>query len=403
MGKWRYVGFTRDGTKQVGELVAKNEREARTRLRQKGIRAKQLTPPSILETDLSEWMIAKGLSKPFGNKELSHFTKQMSIMVSAGVPLMETLEILFKSQRHPIFKKTIKHIANDISEGQTMAEAMTKHSGFNKLYCSLVKAGETGGILDSILIKIAEQMDKQQKLKSKIKGAMMYPSIVVCVGVLVIWGMMVFVVPQFVTIIKDSGKEVPFITQLVIDISDFLKKYLVLTIALAAVAFFVLKSYISTKEGKKVFDHFIMKVPLVGGMVIKGNLASFTNTLSTMLGSGISLIDSMEVCIDTIDNTVMGKDLDISKNRVMEGATLTDSFKRISYFPDMVTQMLRVGEQTGKIDDMLKRISSIFEDEVSELLEDMTKLVEPIIIVFLGVGVGGIMIAMYLPIFVSAE
>ena len=403
MGKWRYIGFTRDGSKQVGELIAKNEREARSLLRQKGIRARKLTPPSILETDLNEWMVAHGLGKPFGTKELSHFTKQMSIMVSAGVPLMQTLEILFKSQRHPVFKRTIKSIANDISEGKTMAEAMVKHSGFNKLYCSLVKAGETGGILDTILTKISEQMDKNQKLKSKVKGAMMYPSIVVIVGVLVIWAMMVFVVPQFVSIIKDSGKEVPGITQLVIDISDFLKKYLVLTIALAVIGFFMLRAYVNTKEGKKVFDRIIMKVPLVGGLVIKGNLASFTNTLSTMLGSGIALIDSMEVCIDTIDNTIMGRDLETSKNKVMEGATLTDAFKRISYFPDMVTQMLRVGEQTGKIDDMLKRISSIFEDEVTEILEDMTKMVEPIIIVFLGVGVGGIMIAMYLPIFVSAE
>ena len=284
-----------------------------------------------------------------------------------------------------------------------MAEAMTKHNGFNKLYCSLVKAGETGGILDTILNKISEQMDKNQRLKSKVKGAMMYPTIVVVVGVLVIWAMMVFVVPQFVSIIRDSGKEVPGITQFVIDVSNFLKKYLVLTIALAIVGFFMLRAYVNTKEGKKMFDRVMLKIPLLSGLLIKGNLASFTNTLSTMLGSGIALIDSMEVCIDTIDNTVMGKDLEVSKKKVMEGATLTDAFKRISYFPDMVTQMIRVGEQTGKIDDMLKRISIIFEDEVSEILEDMTKMVEPIIIVFLGVGVGGIMIAMYLPIFVSAE
>ena len=403
MGNWRYVGFSRDGVKQVGSLNAKNEREARRILRQKGIRAKRLTPPSMLETDLSEWMVSKGLSKPFGVKELSHFTKQMSIMISAGVPLMETLEILFKSQRHPVLKRVIRSIANDISGGKTMAEAMVKQSGFNKLYCSLVKAGETGGILDIILTKISEQMDNQQKLKSKVKGAMMYPTIVVVVGVGVIWAMMVFVVPQFVSIIKDSGKDVPFITQLVIDISDFLKKYLVMTVGLAAVTFFILRAYINTKDGKKIFDQVVIKLPLLGGLLIKGNLASFTNTLSTMLGSGIALIDSLEVCIDTVDNTVIANDLEIAKKRVMEGATLTDSFKRITYFPDMVTQMLRVGEQTGKIDDMLKRISTIFEDEVTELLEDMTKLVEPIIIVFLGVGVGGIMIAMYLPIFISAE
>ena len=403
MGNWKYVGFSRDGVKQVGSLIAKNEREARGILRQKGIRAKQLTPPSILETDLSEWMVAKGFSRPFGVKELSHFTKQMSIMISAGVPLMETLEILFKSQRHPVLKRVIRSVANDISGGKTMAEAMVKQSGFNKLYCSLVKAGETGGILDTILTKISDQMDNQQKLKSKVKGAMMYPTIVVIVGVGVIWAMMVFVVPQFVSIIKDSGKEVPFITQLVIDISDFLKKYLMMTMALAVLAFFLLRAYVNTKDGKKIFDQVVIKLPLLGGLLIKGNLASFTNTLSTMLGSGIALIDSLEVCIDTVDNTVIANDLEIAKKRVMEGATLTDSFKRITYFPDMVTQMLRVGEQTGKIDDMLKRISTIFEDEVSELLEDMTKLVEPIIIVFLGVGVGGIMIAMYLPIFISAE
>lgn len=402
MGKWRYEGFSRDGKKQKGEFFAKSKKEARRHLREKGVRIKKLTPPSVLDFDIGEWMVAQGFSRPFSVKILTHFTKQMSIMIGAGVSLTETLEILYRSQRHPGLKRSIKIIARDISEGKSISEALEGQRGFGKLYCSLIKAGESAGILDTILIKLAEHMESQEKTKSQIKRAMMYPGIVSLIGMGVIWAMMVFVVPQFVSMLTDSGQEVPWITQMVINVSNFLRNYFVITIVAAIVAAGFFISYVRTELGKVNFDAIMMKFPLIGGIIIKGNLASFTRTLSTMLRSGVPLVESLDICIETVDNEIIVKDLILVRKRTVEGGTLTDTFKRISYFPDMVAQMVRVGEQTGQIDTMLEKVSDVFEDEVSELVGDMTKMIEPIVIVVLGASVAGIMIAMYLPIFMSA-
>ena len=402
MGKWRYRGLSQDGEKHAGEIEANSEREARKILRLKGIRAKQLSAPSVLEFDIGEWMVQKGFSAPFGTKELTHFTKQMAIMVDAGIPIIQILEILFKSQRHPVLKRSIKTITREIGEGKTISESMEAQKGFSRLYCNLIRAGEVGGILNTILNKIAEHMDKQEKMKSQIKGAMTYPMVIVIVGTLVVWLLMVFVVPQFVGMVKSSGQEVPWITQFVIDTSNFLRDYLIVSIFGAAIAAFILISYLKTDSGKEIYDRTVMKVPILGSIVIKGNLASFTRTLATMLSSGVSLVESLDVCIETLDNKIIASDLLKVRNKVIKGGTLTESLQRVSYFPELVAQMVRVGEQTGQIDGMLIKVSDVFEDEVSELITDMTKMIEPLVIVVLGSIIAGVMVAMYLPLFLSA-
>ncbi|MAW07474.1 MAG: pilus assembly protein PilC, partial [Halobacteriovoraceae bacterium] len=279
---------------------------------------------------------------------------------------------------------------------------LSKQQGFSKLYCNLVKAGEAGGILDTILIKLADHLDKAEKTKSQIKSAMTYPSIVLLVGIGVVWGLMRFVVPQFQTMLSDSGQETPWVTQVVIDISNFFQEYTFIMFICLVVFFICFKLFVNTPQGKESFDRFMMKLPVFGVIIIKGNLSSFSRTLATMLNSGVSLIDSLEICIDTIENTVIAKDIRNIREQVIRGKNISEPLIKIKYFPDMVSQMISVGESTGNLDQMLEKTATVFEEEMDEAIGGMTKLIEPFIIVFLGGAVAFVMIAMYLPIFMSA-
>ncbi len=402
MGIYKYEGVDTNGKKVVGQIDATSEKDVRKALRAQTIRVKKIVPPTILEFDLGAWMVEKGFAKSISNKELCTFTKQLSIMISAGVPILQAMEILYRSEKNPTLKLSIKKIASDVGEGKTIAEAMSSQKGFDKLYCNLVRAGEAGGILDTILKKLAVHMDKQEKTKAQIKSAMMYPSVVVSVGVVVIWAMMVFVVPQFTGMLKESGQEVPWITQFVIDTSNFMGTYTPIMVPGAIIGVVMFLSYIKTPTGKVMWDNFSMRIPVFGGIIIKGNLSSFSNTLATLLGAGVSLIDALDICIETVDSSVIAQDLKEVKKKVTEGKTLTEPLSKIEYFPELVTQMIRVGEQTGQIDEMLARVAEVFEEEVDNLVTGMTKMIEPLIIVVLGGIIATILVAMYLPMFMSA-
>jgi type IV pilus assembly protein PilC len=402
MGIYKYEGVDTNGKKVIGQIDAASEKDVRKALRAQTIRVKKIVPPTILEFDLGAWLVEKGFAKSISNKELCTFTKQLSIMISAGVPILQALEILYRSEKNPTLKLSIKKIASDVGEGKTIAEAMATQKGFDKLYCNLVRAGEAGGILDTILKKLAVHMDKQEKTKAQIKSAMMYPSVVVGVGAIVIWAMMVFVVPQFTGMLKESGQEVPWITQFVIDTSNFMGTYTPIMIPAAIIGLAMFFSYIKTPTGKVMWDNFSMRIPVFGGIIIKGNLSSFSNTLATLLSAGVSLIDALDICIETVDSSVIAQDLKEVKKKVTEGKTLTEPLSKIAYFPELVTQMIRVGEQTGQIDEMLARVAEVFEEEVDNLVTGMTKMIEPLIIVVLGGIIATILVAMYLPMFMSA-
>ncbi len=402
MGNWRFEAVNKEGKREAGTIQASNAKEVRRVLRSRGLRPKRVVAPSILEFDIGEWMVENGFAKPFGPQELMRFTKQLAIMVNAGVPIIQSLEILYKQQKHPVLKKAIKKIGSDVGEGKTIAEAMKEQKGFDKLYCNLVKAGEAGGILDTILDKLSVHLEKQEKIKAQVKSAMTYPMIVTLVGIGVVWGLMVFVVPQFVGMLQDTGQAIPAVTQFVIDASDFLGNYSMYLVPGFMVLGAAINAYIKTPVGKIIYDNLFMKVPIFGEIIIKGNLASFSRTLATMLGSGVSLVDALDICIETIDNGVIARDLSEVRKKVIEGKSLTEPLEKINYFPSMVTQMVRVGEQTGQVDQMLDKTSEVFEDEVNTLIETMTKMVEPLIIVVLGGIIATILVAMYLPMFMSA-
>lgn len=383
-------------------MEANSSREVRKLLRRENLVATKVMEPSILDVDLNELLIEKGMAKGFGLKEMVRFTKQLAILVNAGVPILEGLNILHKQEKNPTLKSAIRNIENEVGEGKTLHEAMSKQKGFDRLYCSLVKAGEASGILDTILNKLAEFLEKREKLIKKVKSALTYPAIIVGVGTLVVIGLMVFVVPKFVDMLTNSGQEIPGITQFVINVSEFIQEYFMLIIVGAIVGYAIFKNIISTPKGKKAWDEFLMRAPIFGDLVIKGNLGGFTRTLATMLGAGVSIIESLDICIETLDNTRIANDLRMVREEVVKGKQITEPLDRITYFPPLVSQMMKVGESSGNLDDMLLKVSDVFEEETEEAVDNMTALIEPIILVGLGGIVAVVLLAMYMPIFMSA-
>lgn len=402
MPKYKYFGFAADGKKIESFVEADTIRDAKKLLRRQNIRAFKIQPPAFFDADIGELLVEKGFLKAFGRAELMRFTRQLSILINAGVPILECLEILQKQEQNISLKRVIKSITMQVEEGKSLNDSMSQQQGFDKLYCALVKAGEAAGILDSILVKLAEFLEKAEKLKKQVKSALTYPAIVVFVGIIVIFGLMTFVVPQFVDILKESNQKIPWVTQVVMDVSDFFINYTVFLIALIIAGTMLFLNYIKTEQGKQEWDRFTMSAPLFGMLVIKGNLSSFTRTLATMLSAGVPIIDSLEICIDTLDNTQIAKDLTKVRKAVIEGKSITEPLSRISYFPPLITQMIKVGESTGNLDQMLIKVADVFEEEVEELVANLTKLVEPIILVVLGGIIGFVLVAMYLPIFLSA-
>ncbi len=402
MPKYKYNGFTSDGKKVENTVDADSIKDAKKLLRRQNIRVTRIKAPSMFEVDLGEFLVEKGLAKPFGRAELMRFTRQLAILINAGVPILECMEILYKQEQNMVLKKVVKNITMQIEEGKSLYDAMSQQQGFDKLYCALVKAGEAAGILDTILVKLAEFLEKAEKLKKQVKSALTYPTIVVFVGIIVIFGLMTYVVPMFVDILKESGQQIPLVTQIVMDISQFFQDYTLLLIAGIIAACILFVNFIKTTEGKAQWDRITMKAPLFGLLIIKGNLGAFTRTLATMLAAGVPIIDSLEICIDTLDNTQIAKDLRKVRQAVIEGKSITEPLERITYFPPLVTQMIKVGEATGNLDQMLIKVADVFQEEVEELVGNLTKLIEPIILVVLGGIIAVVLIAMYLPIFMSA-
>lgn len=402
MGKFKYSGTREDGKRVEGEIDAETLKEVKKLLRRQGVRPSRIVAPSALEIDLGQWMVDKGIAKPFALADLMRFTRQLAILINAGVPIMECLEILYKQEKNLFFKKTIKNVASQVEGGKSLYDALMFTKVFDKLYCNLIKAGESAGILDGILNKLAEFLEKQDKLRKQVKGALTYPTIVVIIGLLVLWGLMTFIVPQFVGLLTESGQEIPAITQFVIDVSEFFQSYTLLMIPIIVAGLMLFINFIKTKEGKLAWDRFLMKAPLFGELVIKANLGSFTRTLSTMLSAGVPIIDALDICIETLDNQQIAKDFTAVRKAVTEGKSITEPLGRIKYFPELVVQMIKVGESTGNLDSMLLKVANVFEEEVAEVVSNLTKLIEPLILVVLGGMIAVVLIAMYLPIFMAA-
>ena len=395
MPVYTWVAESKKGRRLKGEIDAANENIALSQLKKRNFKVKKLKPkPKDLFGSISF------LQPKVTTKDLVIFTRQFSTMIDAGLPLVQGLTILGDQAENPTFKGILKQITKDVEGGSTLADAMKKHSKvFDSLFVNLVAAGEMGGILDTILRRLAEHLEKSEKLRSQIKGAMTYPLVVVAIAVLVIAVILIFVIPVFEDMFSSFGSGLPAPTQLVVDMSRFIKgniHWVILFIIALVIAF---KKYRSTRSGRKTTDGISLKLPIFGSLLKKVAVARFTRTLGTMLSSGVPILDALEIVAKTSGNVILEEIILEVRGSIAEGQTIADPLSENDVFPGMVIQMISVGEATGALDTMLNKIADFYDDEVDAAVEALTAMLEPLLMVFLGGAIGGLVIAMYLPIF----
>lgn len=398
MPVYKWVAETKKGKILKGELEAGDERIAQLQLKRRNLTIKKIKPkPKDLFENVAFFQ------PKITAKDVVIFTRQFSTMIDAGLPLVQGLTILAVQTENKTFQNVLKRVTKDVEGGSSLAEALKKHPKvFDGLYVNLVAAGEIGGILDTILQRLAAYIEKAEKLKTRIKGAMTYPIIVVAIAVLVISVILIFVIPVFQEMFSSFGKALPVPTQIVVNMSDFLKGNIHYVIGAFIVFVFVFKKYRNTKKGRKQTDALALKLPVFGNLLKKSAVARFTRTLGTMISSGVPILDALEIVAKTSGNVVLEEIIYEVRSSIAEGQTIAEPLSEADIFPRMVVQMISVGEATGALDTMLNKIADFYDDEVDAAVEALTSMLEPLLMVFLGGAIGGLVIAMYLPIFQMA-
>jgi type IV pilus assembly protein PilC len=391
---FQWSGKTPKGIIEKGELTANTKDEVLSYLRKQ-----KIVPTVVVEKQKAAFALFKrgGAS----DKDLVVFTRQFATMIDAGLPLVQALEILAKQTENKALAKVIGDVKIDVEGGSTYADALRRHPRiFSDLYTNMVAAGESGGILDTILNRLAVYIEKAMKLKRKIKGAMIYPSVIIFVAIMVIWIIMVKVVPTFSKMFTRLGGILPLPTRIVINISNFLAGpggLIVIGCFIALVVSIILIR--RTRKGRKAIDSILLKLPIFGMLLKKVAVSKFTRTLGTLIGSGVPILEGLEITAKTAGNLVVEDEVYKVRQAVSEGKTIAEPLSDSKVFPVMVTQMIAVGESTGAIDTMLNKIADFYDDEVDQAVANLTAMLEPVIMVFLGVTIGFIVVAMYMPIF----
>ncbi len=391
-----WKGRTPEGRAVEGEMTADSQQEVISALRKRNI-----IPISV---NIKEKKKLPSLEDLFPARvnvdEMAMFTKQFATMLEAGLPLMDALNTLYIQTKNRTLKKTIGKIAEDLEGGYTLADAMRKHKKvFSDLYVNMVEAGEKGGALGEILIRLAEYLEKTADLQRKIRGAMIYPIIVVLVALVATAALLIFVIPTFAGLYESFGAELPLLTKIVIGLSNFVKKYILVIIGVLVAIVVGIRIWYGTDPGREVIDRILLKVPIIGNLIHKQALSRFSRTLSTLLRSGVPLIDSMDITAKTTGNKVVQHAIERARNSIREGSTISSPLQKAGIFPPLVVQMVHIGEQSGNLDEMLLKVSEFYDKEVDAAVEALTSALEPLIMVFLGGIVGTMVIAMYLPIF----
>ncbi len=393
-----WKGLNSYGEKRKGEVEVPDQAAALNH-----VRRLRIQNPVIKEKpkDLFE-NIAFFKPKVTG-KDIVVFTRQLSTMIDAGLPLVQCLEILAKQQENSTFKKVLTAIRMDVETGTTFADAMRKHpSVFDNLFSNMIEAGETGGILDTILSRLAVFKEKSMALKKKVKGAMTYPAICLAISILILAIILIFVIPVFVEMFASMDSALPVPTQIVVDLSDFAKsKFIYIFIGIFA-AIFLFKKVYNTENGRLRIDQALLKAPVFGTLISKVAVAKFTRTLSTMLQSGVPILEALQVVAKTAGNKVIERAIFRVASAISEGRPIAEPLEESGVFPNMVVQMINVGESVGALDTMLAKIADFYDEEVDQAVENLTAMIEPFMMVFLGGMIGGIVVAMYLPIFQMA-
>ncbi len=382
-----------------GELEAKNIQAVFNALKRQRIvpNAKKIKEKG---TGLDMEIKIPGMGPKVKGKDVVIFTRQFATMIDSGLPLVQAMDILAKSHENKAFKETLLGVKETVETGGTLAEGMEKRpEAFDELYTNMILAGENGGILDIILERLAVQMEKTMKLKREVKTAMIYPSVVIAAAAIVTSVLMIFVIPTFAELFADFGASLPLPTQIVINISNFFVAnwFFIFGGTAALIGFFF--RYKKTDSGKEVLDPIFLKLPIFGDILKKVAVARFTRTLGTMISSGVPILDALNICAKTAGNKVVEKDVQRCRVSISEGKSIVEPLTESVVFPPMVISMIGVGESTGQLDAMLQKIADFYEDEVDNAVGAMKQLIEPLMILFLGVLIGGLVISMYLPIF----
>ena len=394
MPNFVWKGKNRAGQRQEGVLLADSRDAAVATLRRQQIQVVNLRE--------------KGKEIPFlprfpvrvNQKRIAIFTRQFSVMLDAGLPLVQCLEILGEQEENKKFKEIINHTRSDVESGASLHEAMRRHPpAFDELFVNMVAAGEAGGILDVILQRLSTYLEKAVKLKSQVKSAMVYPTVIIAVAVIIVWVILWKVIPVFAQLFAGLGGDLPFLTKAVVAASKFVGRFSIPIIILLAVLFFALRAYYRTHGGRRVLDALQLKIPILGMLLRKIAVARFCRTLSTLTASGVPILDGLEITAKTSGNAIIEDAIMAVRSRVEEGRTISDPLRETKVFPPMVVQMINVGEQTGALDQMLSKIADFYEDEVDVAVAGLVKLLEPLMIVVLGGIIGVIVTAMYLPLY----
>ncbi len=394
MPVYEWEGKTLKGETRKGTLKVDSEATLRANLRKDGIillKAKAQKVPS------KEKYNPKKKIKPMS---VVIFTRQLSTMITSGLPLVQSLDILSNQMEDKDLKGIVREIKEKIETGSRFADALRDYPQcFDALYVNLVVAGEEGGMLDTVLQRLAVYMEKTEKLKKKVKSAMIYPISIIVVAIGVVMVLLIFVIPVFETMFKDMGATLPMPTQIVVNLSRLVKSKIIHMIVVIGAAVFMFKKYYKSEKGRKKIDALILKVPIFGVLAIKASVARVTRTLATLLSSGVPILESLIIVAKVAGNKIVEEALVTARARISEGRSMSEPLEESKVFPPMVVQMIEVGESTGALDNMLNKIADFYEEDVDNLVSNLTAMMEPMIMMFLGVVLGGLIIAMYLPIF----
>jgi len=394
---WR--GKDRHNKKKKGEMEASTEEAVNSELIRRKITSTKikLKPKDIFEN-------VAFMQPKVTRADIIIFCRQFSTMIDAGLPIIQCLDILFSQNENKTFKNILKEIKGNVESGQTFAEALKKYpKQFDDLFVNMIAAGEAGGILDSILRRLSAYMEKAAKLKAKIKGGMTYPIVTMIIAIIVVAIIMVFVIPVFEDMFEGMGGALPVPTQIVVNMSRFIKSNILYIIGLIGALIFAIRHFYKTEKGQILMDDLFLRIPLFGPLIRKAAVSKFTRTMGTMLGSGVAILDALEIVAKTAGNKTIEKAVYETRSAIAEGRTMSDPLSESGVFPSMVCQMIAVGESTGALDSMLTKIADFYDEEVDQAVENMTALIEPFMLVFLGVVIGGLVVSMYLPIFQMAS
>jgi type IV pilus assembly protein PilC len=398
MPVYLWQGKNKKGDVQKGEMEVPNEASVRAQLQKM-----RITPTKIKPKPKDLFENVAFLQPKVKQEDVIIFCRQFSTMIDAGLPIIQCLDILYSQQDNPTFKKEIKTLKDSVEGGQTMAEALKQFpKEFDDLFVNMVAAGEAGGILDVILRRLSTYMEKAAKLKKQVKSAMMYPLITLAIAVIVVIVILVFVIPVFQEMFADFGKELPLPTQIVVAASDIVKSKILYIIAAIILFIVAYKKFYSTPRGREVMDDLFLKLPIVGILIRKVAVSKFTRTMGTMMSSGVAILDALDIVAKTAGNKTIEKSIYNVRSGISEGRTMADPLAESGVFPSMVCSMIAVGESTGALDAMLEKIADFYEEEVDAAVENLTSAIEPLMMVFMGGLIGGLVVSMYLPVFQMA-